>query len=243
MEQVSLGVAFVAGLLSFLSPCILPLVPGYISFLSGVSLEELKKEGGVARKVAIKAGLTSIFFVIGFSTVFIALGASASFIGQFLFKYIHILTKVAGVLIVVLGLHLTGILNVSWLNFHRQIKVKNMSPGFLGAFVIGLAFAFGWTPCVGPILAGILAVAATQDTLLRGVYLLASYSLGLGIPFIITGFAVGIFMRFFEKYKKFIRWGEIIAGVFLIAIGILIFFGNLEVLTNLIPESFWGFSK
>jgi len=153
------------------------------------------------------------------------------------------LTKVAGVLIVVLGLHLTGILNVAWLNYHRQIKVKKKSSGFFGAFIIGLAFAFGWTPCVGPILAGVLAVAATQDTLLRGVYLLASYSLGLGIPFVITGFAVGVFMRFFEKYKKFIRWGEIVSGIFLIAIGILIFFGNLEVLVNFIPESFWGFSK
>lgn len=242
MEQVSLWVAFVAGIFSFLSPCILPLVPGYISFLSGVSLEELK-QGNVHKKVVRKAGLTSIFFVMGFSVVFIALGASASFAGKFLIKHIAIITKVAGVLIVVLGLHLTGILNLAWLNYNRQVRLKNISPGFLGAFVIGLAFAFGWTPCVGPILAGILTLAATQDTLLRGVYLLASYSLGLGIPFIITGFAVGVFMRFFEKYKKFIRWGEVVAGVFLIIIGVLIFFGNLEDLSRLLPSSFWEFSK
>ncbi|MFC1570264.1 cytochrome c biogenesis CcdA family protein [Candidatus Omnitrophota bacterium] len=241
-QHVSIGIAFVAGVLSFLSPCILPLVPGYISFLSGVSLEELKK-GSVEKKVVIKAGLTSIFFVLGFSVVFITLGASASFVGKFLMQHIGILSKIAGVLIVVLGLHLTGILRVGWLNRSRQVKVGNMSPGFLGAFVIGLAFAFGWTPCVGPILAGILTLAATQDTLLRGVYLLASYSLGLGIPFIITGFAVGIFMRFFEKYKRFIRWGELISGIFLIVIGILIFSGSLDVLVRLIPESFWEFSK
>lgn len=242
MDQVSIGIAFVAGFLSFLSPCILPLVPGYISFLSGVSLEELKT-GSVEKKVVMKAGLTSIFFVMGFSVVFIALGASASFVGKFLMAHIGILSKVAGVLIVILGLHLTGILNVGWLNYHRQVKVKNMSPGFFGAFVIGLAFAFGWTPCVGPILAGILTLAATQNTLLRGMYLLASYSLGLGIPFVITGFAVGFFMKFFEKYKRFIRWGEIISGIFLIVIGVLIFFGSLDVLIKLIPESFWEFSR
>ncbi|MGB2661338.1 MAG: cytochrome c biogenesis protein CcdA [Candidatus Omnitrophota bacterium] len=242
MEQVSIGVAFIAGILSFLSPCVLPLVPAYISFLSGISLEELK--GGTEhKKVLKKAGLISVFFVLGFSTVFVALGASASFIGKLLVDYINIFTKIAGVAIVFLGLHLLGVLNVGWLNYQKRVSVKKYTPGFLGAFVIGLAFAFGWTPCVGPILAGILALAAAQKTLLKGILLLGVYSLGLGIPFIITGFGVGLFMRLFEKYKRFIRWGEIIAGLFLIAVGILIFFDNIGILLRLVPPSLYDFAK
>jgi cytochrome c-type biogenesis protein len=242
MEQVSIGVAFIAGILSFLSPCVLPLVPAYISFLSGVSLEELK-EGAGHKKVLKKAGLVSVFFVLGFSAVFIALGASASFIGKLLVDYINIFTKIAGIAIIVLGLHLLGVFNIGLLNYQKRISVKSYTPSFLGAFLIGLAFAFGWTPCVGPILAGILALAAAQKTLLKGVLLLAVYSLGLGIPFIITGFGVGIFMRVFEKYKRFIKWGEIIAGVLLIAVGILIFFNNLGVLLRFVPPALYNFVK
>ncbi len=242
MEQVSFGVAFLAGVLSFLSPCILPLVPGYISFLSGISLEELR-QGGAPKSAVKKAGFTSIFFVLGFSLVFVALGASASFIGKLLIDHIHIFTKIAGVVIVLLGLHLLGVLRVGWLNYQKQLKVKNFSPGYFGAFIIGLAFAFGWTPCVGPILAGILALAATQETVVKGMLLLLVYSLGLGIPFVVTGFAVGVFMKFFERYRKFIRWGEIIAGLFLIAVGVLIFTDNLGVLLQYMPQSFYKFAK
>jgi len=242
MDHISLTIAFIAGVLSFISPCILPLVPGYISFLSGVSLEELR-QGTVRKKVLIKAGLTSVFFVIGFSVVFVALGASASLIGKLLIEHITIFTRVAGVIIVVLGLHLLGILRVGWLNYQKHVKIERFSPGFLGAFLIGVAFGFGWTPCVGPILAGILALAAAQKTLVRGMLLLAVYSLGLGIPFIITGFAVGTFLWFFERYKRFIRWGEIIAGLLLVAVGALIFFGNLDVLLRFVPEFFYEFSK
>ncbi|MFQ5953119.1 MAG: cytochrome c biogenesis CcdA family protein [Candidatus Omnitrophota bacterium] len=231
-----------AGIISFLSPCVLPLVPAYISFLSGVSLEELK-QGTSHKKVLIKAGFTSVFFVAGFSVVFIALGASASLVGKLLSEYINVFTKIAGVAIVILGLHLLGVLKMDWLGREKRLKVKKFSPSFLGAFLIGLAFAFGWTPCVGPILAGILALAAAQQTLVKGMYLLAVYSLGIGIPFIVTGFAIGAFMKFFEKYKKFIRWGEIVAGILLIAIGILIFFNNLSILLKFIPPVFYDFAK
>ncbi|MEA3489879.1 MAG: cytochrome c biogenesis protein CcdA [Candidatus Omnitrophota bacterium] len=241
MDQVSFGIAFSAGVLSFLSPCVLPLVPGYISFLSGVSLEDLRK-GNARGNVIGKAGLTSIFFVIGFSVVFIALGASASFVGKLLADNIRIFTRIAGVVIVLLGLHLAGVLNIKWLNYEKRLKIEKFRPGLFGAFLIGLAFAFGWTPCIGPILAGILALAAAEKTVLKGMLLLAVYSLGLGIPFIVTGFAVGAFMRFFEKYRRFIRWGEIVAGIFLIAIGVLIFTDNLSVLARLIPESVYKFS-
>ena len=236
MDSVSIGLAFLAGILSFLSPCILPLVPGYISFLSGVSLEKLA-EGAGSRGVTLKVGLTSVFFVIGFSIVFVSLGASASFVGRLLADHLIILTRIAGIVIVLLGLHLVGILRIGWLNYEKRLKIQRFRPGFFGALLIGLAFGFGWTPCVGPILAGILALAATQETLMRGMFLLAVYSLGLGIPFIITGFAVGAFMRFFEKYKRFIRLGEIIAGIVLIVLGILIFFNNLDILLKYIPFS------
>jgi cytochrome c-type biogenesis protein len=242
VTDISLGVAFLAGVLSFLSPCVLPLIPAYISFLSGISLEDLR-QGTAPKKVLIRAGLASVFFVAGFSLVFIVLGASASFIGKLLADHITVFTRIAGIAIIVLGLYLLGVIKMDWLGYERRLKVKKFSPGFIGAFLIGLAFAFGWTPCVGPILAGILALAAAQQTLVKGMYLLAAYSLGLGIPFIITGFGVGAFMKFFEKYKKFIRWGEIIAGVLLVALGALIFFNNLNVLISFIPPAFYDFAK
>lgn len=242
MENVSIGIAFLAGFLSFLSPCVLPLVPGYISYISGVSLDEMKGDEG-KKRVWKKSGLSAIFFVLGFSCIFITYGASATFIGKALQQHLDILAKVAGVVIVVLGLHLTGIINIKPFNYNKNVQVKKVSPGYLGSFLIGLAFAFGWTPCVGPILAGILAIAATKETMLDGVLLLASYSLGLGIPFIITGFAVGAFMKVFEKYKKFIRFGEIIAGGFLIIVGVLIFTDKLVLLVRFLPEGLYKFSK
>ncbi|MBD3426674.1 MAG: cytochrome c biogenesis protein CcdA [Candidatus Omnitrophica bacterium] len=242
MENVSFGIAFLAGVLSFLSPCVLPLVPGYISFLSGTSLEELKR-GAPEKKVLVKAGIVSIFFVLGFSVVFTALGASATFIGRLLSEYQGLITKIAGVVIVLLGLHLVGLFNLSWLNYQKKFDISPAAPSPASAFFIGMAFGFGWTPCVGPILAGILAIAATQETVVRGVLLLLVYSMGLGIPFILTGFAVGVFMKFFERYKRFIRTGEVIAGLFLIIVGILIFFDSLGVLTRYIPDEFYGFAK
>lgn len=242
MDNISIGVAFIAGVLSFLSPCVLPLIPGYISFLSGLSLEEL--QGGLERrKIIKKACLSSIFFVIGFSVVFVSLGASASLIGQFLSAHLKILTKIAGILIVILGLHLLGILKIRWLNIDRRLKIKKFKPGLFGAFLIGLAFAFGWTPCIGPILAGILTLAATQKTVVKGMLLLAIYSAGLGIPFIITGFSIGLFTHFFQRYKRLIHWGEIVAGLLIIAIGVLIFTNNLTALLRFVPSFFYKFVK
>lgn len=242
MNQVSIGIAFIAGVLSFLSPCILPLIPGYISFLSGLSLEELQ-QGVERRKILKKAGLTSIFFVVGFSVVFVSLGASASLVGKFLASHLKILTKVAGIIIVILGLYLLGILKVGWLNVERRLKLKRFSPGLFGAFLIGLAFAFGWTPCIGPILAGILALAASQKTVLKGVLLLTAYSAGLGVPFIIAGFSIGIFIKFFQLYKRFIRWGEIVSGLLLTTVGLLIFSNNLTALLRFVPDLFYKFVK
>lgn len=242
MDGISVGLAFIAGILSFLSPCILPLIPGYILFLSGLSLEEL--QCGLKRKKIIKkAGLTSIFFVIGFSMVFVSLGASASLVGKFFIAHLKIFTKIAGILIIILGLHLLGIFKIRWLNAETKLKIKRFSPGPLGAFLIGMAFAFGWTPCIGPILAGILTLAATQKTIIKGMLLLSVYSAGLGIPFIITGFSVGLFCQFSQRYKQLIRWTEFVAGLLLIVIGLLIFTDNLTMLLKFVPSFFYKFAR
>ena len=241
-NNITLGLAFLAGIVSFLSPCVLPLVPGYISFLSGVSLEELR-EGKQRDGLLKKPVLTAVFFVLGFSTVFIAFGASASLVGGMLAEHMYVLAKAAGIVIIVLGLHLTGVLKIKWLNYEKKFSPKGGSPGLIKAFIVGLAFGFGWSPCVGPILAGILTLAASQKTISRGMILLAAYSAGLGIPFIATGIAIGFFMKFFERYRRFIRAGEIVAGVLLIAIGALIFSGDLSVLLKFVPPVFYNFSK
>jgi cytochrome c-type biogenesis protein len=230
-------VAFVAGIFSFLSPCVLPLVPGYISFISGVSFEDLKDEIA-GKKVVYRSVLMSVFFVIGFSLVFVALGATATSFGQALAKHVHIFTRIAGTVIVVLGVHLSGIYRIPFLEYQKKIDVSNSKKGVLGALLVGFAFAFGWTPCIGPLLGGILTMAATEKTVIRGVVLLSAYSMGLGIPFIATAFAIGSFLRFFEKYKKFIRRGEVVAGIFLIIVGVLIFFDKLGVLAYAVQDLF-----
>ncbi|OGS41802.1 MAG: hypothetical protein A2506_13390 [Elusimicrobia bacterium RIFOXYD12_FULL_66_9] len=233
-DTVGYGAALLAGIVSFLSPCVLPLVPGYISFMSGLTLEELG-HGAKSGTTFKHAGWESIFFVLGFSTVFTLLGASASAVGAFLAAHMPIVTKVAGALIVLFGLHMTGIIHIPVLYYHKRADAGAFKSGYAGSFLMGLAFACGWTPCIGPILSGILALAATRETVGQGMRLLFVYSMGLGIPFIITGFAVGAFMRFFARYKKYIRAGEIFSGVLLIAVGVLIFSDRLTALIRLMP--------
>jgi cytochrome c-type biogenesis protein len=241
MGQATFFTSFLAGVASFLSPCVLPLVPGYISFISGLSLEELSK--GVDRTVVMKrAGLGSIFFVIGFSIVFTLLGASASVAGKFLQSHAFVFSKVAGVVIILFGLHTAGILPIPWLYYEKRIQAGVFSPGFIGAFLMGFAFAFGWTPCIGPILTGILILASTQKTLYEGTLLLFVYSLGLGIPFILTGFGVNAFLRFFARYKRFIRAGEVFAGVLLVSVGVLVFTNRLTMLIGILPQSLRKFA-
>jgi len=241
MNSVGFGAAFVAGLASFLSPCVLPLVPGYISYLSGMSLEDFSR-GAARREVARDAGLGSLFFVLGFSLVFTALGASASAIGHLLAANMHWLTRAAGLLIVAFGVHTSGLFTIKWLYYERRYSTSGFGPGFVGAFLMGLAFAFGWTPCIGPILASILAVAATQQTVRQGMLLLVVYSLGLGVPFIVTGFGLNTFLAFFARYKRHIVWGERVTGVLLIAIGLLVFFGRLTMIIRYLPQSLFRFA-
>ncbi|MFI5252063.1 MAG: cytochrome c biogenesis CcdA family protein [Bacteroidota bacterium] len=237
MENVNIVTAFIFGVISFISPCVLPIVPGYISFISGVSFEEMND--GVSWKNARKRVLAnSLFFVLGFSVVFIMMGASASAIGQFLREQLRIISKVAGVLIFIFGLHMAGIFKIGFLNYEKRFHSSAKPIGFLGSFLVGLAFAFGWTPCIGPILAGILTIAAQQSTVGKGIILLAFYSAGLGIPFFLTGMSITAFYKVFNKFKMHLHKVEIVGGVLLMGVGILIFTNYLTIISGYLSKWF-----
>jgi cytochrome c-type biogenesis protein len=237
LENVSVLAAFTAGVISFISPCVLPLIPGYLSFISGVSVEEMKS--GDKRSEALrKISVNTIFFVLGFSVVFVALGASATFIGEFLLSKLSLFNKIAGVIIVILGLHIMGVFRISFLNYEKRFHSRSKPLGPLGSFVVGLAFAFGWTPCIGPILGGILLLASNQDTMGKGIALLSSYSLGLGIPFFITAVSFNTFLGVFGWVKKHFRTVEIISGLLLVVIGILMFIGSFSYIAGLLNQWF-----
>jgi cytochrome c-type biogenesis protein len=223
IENVSLLAAFGAGLLSFISPCVLPLIPGYLSYISGLSLEEMRGTGvEVSPDVRSRVLWSSFAFIIGFSLVFVALGASASVIGQFLMSRLTILGRVAGVIIVLFGLHTMGLLRIDWLYQEKRVQTNRRPAGFIGALLVGVAFAFGWTPCIGPILAGILAIAAAQETIGQGVRLLLAYSLGLAVPFFATALAINRFFAAFARIRKHYHFVELTSGALLVVIGILI---------------------
>ncbi len=234
-ENISLFAAFTAGIISFVSPCVLPLIPAYLSFISGVSVEEMKSRDRKS-EVLKKVSMNTILFILGFSCVFVALGASATFIGDFLLSKLALFNKIAGVIIILLGLHLLGVFRIRFLNYEKRFHTRSRQLGLFGSFLVGLAFAFGWTPCIGPILAGILLLASNQDTVTQGVVLLSSYSLGLGIPFFVTAVSFHTFISVFGWIKRYFRTVEIISGLFLILIGFLIFIGSFTALTGfLIP--------
>lgn len=241
-ENTSLIASFAAGVLSFISPCVLPLVPGYLSFISGISLDQLRTDGGgtaVARAAAppgatLQVFLASLSFVLGFSVVFVSLGATASTLGAFLFRESDILAKIAGALLIIMGLHTMGILKIKWLYSEKRIQTDAKPAGFLGAFAVGLAFAFGWTPCIGPILSSILTLAADEGTLKRGIVLLAAYSAGLGVPFLLTSLAVNKFFIAFARIRKHYHTIEIVAGVLMIVIGVLIFTKQFTLITRVL---------
>ena len=221
--------AFVAGLISFLSPCVLPLVPGYVSLISGVGVEQLKlKEGELFRKVM----LNSAAFIIGFSIVFITLGAISTEVGQVLAQYKALLARIAGVVIILFGLHLTGILQIKALLADTRLHGLKGSSSVWGAFVIGFAFAFGWTPCVGPILGVVLGFAAAQDTVWKGIFLLAIYSAGLAVPFLLTSLGIERFLKFYNRFKFHMHAVEVASGVLLIALGILLVMGRFALISG-----------
>ena len=228
MPDISPVVAFLAGFLSFLSPCVLPLVPGYLSLMSGVSVEKLKTgESGATRAVAANA----LIFILGFSVVFIGMGASASAVGSFLNEYKSILLKIAGVIIILFGVFLLGLLKIPAL-YRDQRYHGRVGTGKGGTFLLGLAFAFGWTPCIGPILGGLLLLAATKETVTEGVLLLATYSLGLGVPFFLTALGLNKFLAFYQGFRRHLLWVERFAGVLLIAIGLLVVTNQLTWLSG-----------
>jgi cytochrome c-type biogenesis protein len=273
MADVSLLGAFLAGLVSFLSPCVLPLVPGYISMLSGIGMEQLRQ--GQQPRAGLFA--SSLSFVIGFSVVFISFGASASAVGTFLRENRSLLAPIAGALILLFGLHLLGVLikltvraglilgavlvllgviallrggtlvdglgyvhffslsligffgpvMTRWLNRDVRLRTQSTQPGIWSGFLLGFAFAFGWTPCIGPILATVLALAAASDTIARGVLLLAVYSAGLAVPFLLTALGIGQFLRFYQRFRKHLHAVEVFSGVLLLFVGGLIFVNRL----------------
>ncbi|MEO5372177.1 MAG: cytochrome c biogenesis protein CcdA [Magnetococcus sp. DMHC-1] len=239
MQEVTYLAAFFAGVISFISPCVLPLVPAYISFMTGVELDRLRAGDATGKTaMALNAGLHSGVFVLGFSLVFILLGASAFVLGQLLMKYMQVLSRVGGILIILFGLHFMGVFRLGFLNLEARFNPQQKPPGLWGAFVIGLAFAFGWTPCVGPILATILGLAGTQETLGKGVLLLVVYSAGLGLPFIVGGLAINGFLAFFARMRRHLGKVEWISGGLLVVVGLLIFFGDINRLSAVLMRWF-----
>src|SRR5438309_8292919 len=221
--------AFVAGLISFLSPCVLPLVPGYLSLISGAGVEELKSpQAQLMRRVIVNA----IAFILGFTVVFVALGAAATEIGQLLGIYKHRLARVAGVVIILFGLHLIGIFKIKALYTDARLHSLKGSSTPLGAFVIGFAFAFGWTPCLGPILTAILTLASEQDTLVKGILLLAVYSLGLAVPFLLTSLLMERFLKFYSRFRSHMHALEVASGGLLIALGVLLVMGRFTLISS-----------
>ncbi|MDC3175053.1 cytochrome c biogenesis protein CcdA [Candidatus Pelagibacter sp.] len=213
-------IAFGAGLISFLSPCVLPLIPGYVSYISGQSLQEILE----SKKTNF---FPLVLFCLGFSTVFVILGASASFLGQALLQNSEILRIIAGIIIIIFSFQLLGIINISYLNFEKRFDAKE-SRNILFPYIIGLAFGFGWTPCIGPILGSILAIASIEETLTRAIILLIFYSLGLAIPFVLSGYLIQMFLLFSKNFRKNINLISKIGGITLLVTGILILTNQLQ---------------
>ena len=237
MLDVSVWGAFLAGLLSFVSPCVPPLVPPYLAWLAGVSFEELKDDSaGVAQKRRIV--LAAVAFVLGFTTVFVGLGATASVVGKTIAQYFDTLSIIAGIIIIIMGLHFLGVFRIGLLYREARVQVNRKPVGLLGAYVIGLAFAFGWTPCVGPVLAAILFVAGSEGTAARGAMLLATYSLGIGIPFILAALFASRFLAWAARFRRHMHKVEMAMGALLVITGVLFITGQMATLSYWLLETF-----
>jgi len=230
MSNVPFFIALAAGFLSFLSPCVLPLLPSYLSFITGVSLEELIQRGKDSRMRKITI-INSLIFIFGFSLVFVLLGTSVSLVGNILFRYQIWITRIGGIFIIIFGLHLTGVLNLSLLQRDKRIHLGRRPLGYLGSFLAGIVFAAGWSPCIGPILGAILFYAASQNSILLGISLLVVYSLGLAIPFFLSSLALQIFLEYYAKLRKHLRLVSLISGGLLIAVGVLLATNNFALLS------------
>jgi cytochrome c-type biogenesis protein len=237
MFDVTTGGAFLAGLISFVSPCVLPIVPPYLAYLAGLTFDELKDEnrGRESTRQLISA---AVAFVLGFTTVFVALGATASAIGQSMARYFDILSIVAGVVILVMGLHFLGVFRIALLYRDTRVQVNRRPAGVAGAYIMGLAFAFGWTPCVGPVLAAILFVAGAEATAGRGALLLAVYSLGIGLPFLLAAVFATRFLGWAARFRRHLPKVEMAMGAILVLTGILFMTGQMAVIANWLLETF-----
>jgi cytochrome c-type biogenesis protein len=228
-ETITFSAAFAAGLLSFFSPCVLPLLPAYFSFITGLSLDELTQNSAENRQKVI---LSTLFYVAGFSFVFILLGASASFLGNLARDYAWVLRFFGGTVIIVFGLHLLGVINITALQFEKRLHVTEKPLHLLGTFFIGMAFAAGWTPCIGPILTSILFLAGSQETVGQGTLLLAVFSAGLALPFIILSFFIHTILGFIRRTRKLIRVLNLVSGILLIVIGLLLISGKFDIIAQ-----------
>ncbi len=237
---VSILAAFFGGLLSFLSPCVLPLVPPYLCFITGASLDDLTNEAAISRRRTVLAALA---FVLGFSTVFVLLGATASVAGQFVREYLPYLVWAAGVFIILMGLHFLGVFRLAFINREKRYHQETRPAGLIGAYAVGLAFAFGWTPCIGPVLATILAFAAAEDSVGQGAFLLAVYSLGLGVPFLLAAFGVERFLGFLKRFGRYLPMVEKAMGVLLILAGLAFLTGLHQSFAYWLLETFPIFSR
>ena len=237
MLDVSLGGALLAGLLSFVSPCVLPIVPPYLAWLAGVSFEELKDEdpGAAQRRRVV---LAASAFVLGFTTVFVALGATASLIGRTIAQYFDVLSIIAGAVIILMGLHFLGVFRIALLYREARVQVARKPAGIAGAYLMGLAFAFGWTPCVGPVLAAILFLAGSEGTAMRGALMLAVYSLGIGIPFLLAAIFASRFLGWAARFKKHMRKVEMAMGGLLVITGLLFMTGRMSAISYWLLETF-----
>lgn len=231
IENVSIFIALSAGFISFLSPCILPLIPSYMAFITGISLEELSHEKNLkrVRKIVI---INSLLFILGFSIIFITLGASATFIGKFLSRNIRWFEIVGGCVVILLGLHFVGIFRLKFLNREKKIHLKDKPLGFIGTVLVGMAFGAGWTPCVGPILGAILTMAATTQNIFKGMVLLAFYSVGLGLPFLISGLIIHKFFEYFKAVRKHFKVITAVGGILLIILGVLLITGYFSSISS-----------
>ena len=235
MKDVSFPLAFLAGIMSFLSPCVLPLLPSYVSFITGVSFEDLTT-GSDRRKIRYLTITNSLAFILGFSTVFIALGASSSAVGKFMFEYQEWIRIGGGILIIVFGLFVAGFLKMDFLMRDKKVHLSGKPAGYVGTFLVGMTFAAGWTPCIGPILGTILLYASSQGSAFYGFKLLAVYSLGLALPFFISSLAINSFLSYSKKLMRYMRVIMIISGLLLILFGILLLTNRVREFTGFLPD-------
>lgn len=227
--------SFAAGLLTFLTPCVLPLIPAYLSFITGTSLEELKAGGKSAKYTLINA----VFFVLGFGAVFTLLGASASWLGNIFFEQRDLIRWIGGSVVIIFGLHTAGILRIPFLYYQKKFELKKAPVGYTGSFIVGSVFALGWTPCIGPVLSSILLLASAQDTVWKGIVLLASYSAGMAVPFLLTALFINRAIAMFSKIQKYFKYIEITAGLVLILVGILILTDSFSMIGGKISSLFY----